>query len=119
VHQDPWVDLQLNAETFLPGDRFLLTLLVANPAEALEVDLYVILDVYGVYYFFPDWTTELAAERRSLPAGSPPAEETILDFTWPPSTGQTQGLAFWAALLDPATGRLVSNVDQVTFGYGG
>jgi len=112
----PSATLELNKSMFRTGDQFLLTLTTANSGEAAIVDLYILLDVYQAYYFYPSWTLLPDADRRELPEGVS-GPETILSFLWPSGAGAADGIVFWAALLEPGSGILLSDVSHVTFGF--
>ncbi len=109
-------DLQLNKAMFEPWDHFLLSTVVTNNSATLEADEYILLDVYGEYWFWPSWGKELDFQRRTFEGGQV-YEDTILDFWWPADSGTADGLRFYGALLDPAATTLIGNVDMVEFGY--
>jgi photosystem II stability/assembly factor-like uncharacterized protein len=117
IPQDPHVELHLNATFFHPDDHFLLELTTTNPGPAITVHRYVILDVYGQYWFHPSWGQDPDHESPDLGPDSQ-TTQTILDFTWPQTTSAAEEIRFWAGLLDPATSRLLGPVDMVSFGYG-
>jgi glucoamylase len=112
----PYVELLLSDSLFEAGDRFLLELLLENPAPAREADVYLALEAFGTYYFWPGWTTAVDRGRRTLPAWGE-SRETILDFTWPEGAGSAQGLHFYALLTHPDTLELWSNVASATFSF--
>jgi hypothetical protein len=109
------VEISLNQRYYAPGDRFLLTNQVTNPGAAREVDLYIILDVWGEYWFWPSWTQSVDHASRSLPPEAAMGE-TILDFEWPAGAGAADGLIFWSGILDAGTTDLL-DYDSVVFGY--
>jgi hypothetical protein len=113
----PGLDLQLNAEHYRPGDAFLLTLSLDNPGPERPVWLLVALGFLGHYYFWPEWTEEIAGELRTLDALAS-SEETLLDFTWPEGSGSAAGVIFWGALLDES-GREFLALDGEVFGFAG
>ncbi|MBN2055018.1 hypothetical protein JW905_08850 [bacterium] len=109
------VQLALNRDHFAAGDPFRLNVLVNLVGPGREADQYLILDVYGVYWFWPEWTQDVAGRRVyfSMPLTSMP----ILSFEWPEGTGVAEGIAFWAALLEPAGTDCIS-LDHLVFSYG-
>jgi len=113
---DPEIDLVINQEMFRAGDQFLLTCRTSNPGPAIELEQYILLDVWGSYYFWPTWTEDLDFVFRSFPRGFDETE-TILEFSWPEGAGSAQDIRFWAAYLLPQTAELSGNYDMLTFGF--
>jgi hypothetical protein len=111
------LDLMCNDDYFTPGEQFTLQLRVANYGPAVEGKQFVLLDVYGSYWFHPGWTQELDYVVVSLPEGFDQTI-TILDFQWPATNQSADGIVFWAAITDAAMVDLLSNVDKVSFGFG-
>lgn len=110
------VQLDLSGDIFIPGDFFLLTASV-EPGQHTNgpIDLWVILDVYGSYWFGPGWLQDPDWYNLGILTGS--HLETILSFTWPQVTGSADGLFIWGAILDPSTFELLGVYDRVEFGY--
>lgn len=111
------LDLILNSDYFRPNDLFELLYSIVNPGPALEVELYIILDVYGIYFFYPTWTQDLDNELVDLPAYDS-TTETVLSFTWPAGAGSANDIMFWGGMLEPGTVNLVGDIDYVSFGWG-
>jgi hypothetical protein len=109
--------LDLNQELFHAGDPFLLRVQLGNAGSDPEIlDLYIVLDVWGSYWFWDTWTQIPGGKQRAVAPGLSDWE-TILSFTWPPGAGQGQGIRFWAALLDPVTMALFGEYSSVTFDF--
>jgi hypothetical protein len=107
--------LVLNHTLFMPGMEFRLETFVINPyPDETTLDLYVLLDVYGDFFFWPSWGRDIDKAERTYRPDQPP--ETILQFTWPEGAGEASGLGFWGALFQPGTFDLVS-LDHETFGF--
>ncbi|MBN1296745.1 hypothetical protein JXA80_08180, partial [bacterium] len=81
-----------------------------------DVDLFVILDVYSMYWFYPAWSENVTWEDiPSLPPGN--MIKSIFSFTWPSGlNGSADGLYFWGGLLVNGF-ELMGHIDYVTFGY--
>ncbi|MBN2054488.1 hypothetical protein JW905_06175 [bacterium] len=107
--------LSLNQSYFIPGDLFHLAVELTPLEAVLSERLFVVLDVYGTYFFHPAWSTELTYEQLNYPMTALPTG--ILSFTWPPGAGAAGNLAFYAATLNSAF-NLSSNLEFVTFAYG-
>lgn len=113
------VDLELSAEYFRSGTHFLLTATVYNiGGPDVTVEQYIILDVFGQYWFWPMWRESVGNIIRTLETGDYYEHEIILDFIWPDVDGSIEGIRFWAALLDPGLLQILGDYDMVTFGYG-
>lgn len=110
------VEITTNQTVYEPSDTFILTAIVDNLATAINVSEFIILDVYGAYWFWPDWTQDLAYERTTF-SSLEHREEIILQFTWPEGAGAAEGIIFWLGLLDPASWNPVSNIDFTEFGF--
>jgi len=110
--------LELNQERFAAGDPFLLTCSYANAGgEELLVDLYILLDVSGAYWFWPSWGKEPDSMFLSVPPWSSEPPFVVLEFTWPAVSG-AGGARFWAAFLEAGTLDLVGEVSYVDFAFG-
>lgn len=97
------------------GDLFLLNRAYGNPFGAVAVDEYILLDIYGAYWFWPGWTTEVDFESWTIPAGGS-SQDMILQFDWPAVEGIYTGLKFWAGLLNAGTTELIL-YDMEEWGY--
>ena len=107
-------------ETFCPGKQFTLYFLdrkEARPPFNGEVDLqkFIILDVYGSYYFYPLWTPDADFEPVTITDGYS-SSGTIFDFTWPEFDGTAHGIVFWAGIFNPETGS-IGGYSALGFGY--
>ncbi|MCD4655835.1 FG-GAP repeat protein, partial [bacterium] len=108
-------DIDMYDKLLANGDLFSLTRSYFNPLTPLDVDEYIILDVYGCYWFWPGWSEVAESQRWNLP-GSAGADETILEFPWPEVAGEATDLIFWGAFLVAETVDLVV-YDFVEWGY--
>jgi len=112
----PSIDVNTSKAMFQAGDTFELTLVLGNPGPVQNVDLYVILDVYSSYFFFPNWTPDVGFENRTLVPDSE-TEETLLEFVWPTGAGAADGIVFYAAILDAGTMNFATDFDFAAFGF--
>ncbi|MBN2053387.1 hypothetical protein JW905_00610, partial [bacterium] len=110
------VSLTTNLGLYRAGDPFLLTCRTVNRGFTVEVDHYIVLDVYGDYWFWPAWTPDLAAVWRHY-GQDWDQTEVILDFTWPSAAGAASDILFWGALLEPGGWALMSNVAMCSFDF--
>jgi hypothetical protein len=88
-----------------------------NSGPAAVVHHYVILDVWGAYWFWPSWSRTVDYITRELPAQWQGDPETVLDFTWPPVAGSASGIVFWSAFTNLEDTQLVGSVSRVEWGY--
>jgi Peptidase family C25/Propeptide_C25/Peptidase family C25, C terminal ig-like domain len=111
------LDLEISEEMFHSGDDFLLTRRAINPGPQITLDEWIILDVFGLFFFNPGWAEVPDYVMTTLEAYSDDTI-TIMEFVWPDGNfGTATGLRFWGAFLDPSTSTLVGDYDMVEFGY--
>ncbi|MBN2054278.1 hypothetical protein JW905_05115 [bacterium] len=113
---DPQIHIWLNQDIFHTNDTFLLSMRIDYDGQDTWVDQYIILDVWGLYYFHPSWNMTLDWTPRML-NGELQVEESILSFIWPTGAGEASGLMFWAGLCEMSTANLLGEVDFCTFGF--
>ena len=111
------VTLHLNNDMFEERDLFHLSRTVVNSGPETVVDEYVLLDVFGQYWFWPGWSAAGDYQRRTLAGGTVYAPATLLAFEWPQVSGEVNGLRFWAALLETSTQDLFGEYDMIEWGY--
>ena len=112
------VDLQLNMESFTENDPFVLDCWVNNASldTVEDLDLFVILEVAGLYYYYPNWTDTV--DWQNLDELLPGKEfKSIFDFTWPAGDfGTFSGINFYGGLVTPDI-QLFGDYDVVSFGF--
>lgn len=114
---DAKAEICLNETLFTSGDLFELDLRISNTIETREIDLYLVLDIQGLMYFFwPDWTQTPGFQHRTVEYGSD-IVEPILTFTWPEGTGSANDLRFWSVMLTADTGMIFGDYDRVDWHY--
>ena len=96
--------LNLNRKIFHPGEVFDLSVdVVISGTELLKVQLFVILDVYNNYWYFPDWPTD--ADGNGLVDWmdlnfSGAQNIQLFNFEWPDGDlGSAEEIRFWAGLV--------------------
>jgi hypothetical protein len=111
--------LELSSDFFHPNDSFILDVKTVNPTSTTyNVMQYVVLEVAGFFYFWPNWSANPDYGQRSYPPGHDESEN-IFDFIWPSGVGAYNGIHFWLASLDQSTLDLACPYDMVEWGYGG
>lgn len=112
----PGVDLVISGGSFTGGEHFLLEA-VCMAEETGSYDLYVMLDFYGYYLFYPDWRETLGGATLDLDAMAP-RTETILDFIWPElGFGNKAVVTFWGMLTREDTFDIEGAYDYTSFQY--
>lgn len=114
--EDPVVELALSGTMFHPGEAFVLSMTIRNDEIFRRMAQFVVLDVYGLYFFYPGWTQEvdwsvvdlLSTEVREIP---------VLEFIWPSGAGSASGLKFYGAGTSVIDFSLLSNLAVTEFGY--
>jgi len=110
-------DLVLNQTYFKPWDHFLFTAIIENTLPIFDTHEYILLDVYGYYWFWPSWNDTGDYKEKTIPFGFVD-EEIILDFWWPAAVGAADNIRFWGALIDPVSMDIIGDYDMVEFSYG-
>ncbi len=103
-----------NKYVYRAGDDFELLIRLENPLSPLYLNLYIVLDAYGEYFFYPSWGKMLDCERRWL-CGGFEETETILEFVWPEGAGCGE-VGFYAGLARPVSYCFVS-LDTYSFSF--
>ncbi len=111
-----WYTLIMPDTLLAPGETFVLISNSGNPySDTIPVFEFVILDVYGAYWFWPGWSQNLDMWTGDLgPGGSWTVD--ILEFDWPSGAGTAQGLRFWGAFLHQGTLDLIA-YDMIEWGF--
>ncbi len=112
----PRVNLMLNDNHFKPYSLFRLRFSLINDIQPRTVLQFILLDVYGTIFFHPSWHTEAVWMQRTLTPNQS-LSENILEFMWPPGSGNAENLCFHAGLTNERGTALVSNVSSVEFSY--
>jgi len=122
----PFLELQLPQLFFRPGDYFRLDLSMRNTSAAAfdGLNLFVLLDVYGDFYFWPSWIRYFPPDYLGINyqvVTIPPGERrmAIIDpFAWPVTGQSLTGIKFHAALTDPTITWIVGVMDSIDWGFG-
>jgi hypothetical protein len=111
------ITLHLNRTMFEQGDMFRLSRTLVNTGSAITIDEYIILDVYGSFWFWPEWSESVSFQTRTLPLMGVYNDEVALTFVWPVTEGSADNLQFWGAMLDPAAQTIYGEYDVISWGY--
>ncbi len=110
------VELTLSQDTFYPGDIFLLNARTANAEPSPKnVELYVILDVYGSYWFGPSWSQSIDFYLINGLLGVRTQE--IFHFEWPDTGSSAENIIFWGGMICQNDHSLFGYIDSIQFDY--
>ena len=116
IRPEIWYDLNMPSTWFETGDVFGLNRSVINGSNQLaSFDEYVILDVFGSYWFAPAWTEVPDFQLMSVNASDADVEK-IFHFEWPEVEGDISGIRFWGGIVAPGTSDLI-DYDMAEFGW--
>ncbi len=111
------VEIETNKALYQANDLMTVTLNLANNKDfVFPLRLYIILDVYGVYYYYPDWTTQEEGFDITL-WGNQLYEDDILNLTLPDPLAAGGPFTFWAGGLYRADLTLATNIDSASFAF--
>ncbi len=112
------VSLWMPDTYFTPGEDCSCIATVENMTDDTLSDhpLFVILDVFGSYYFGPSFS-DFDYYSRSFPPGSE-AVTVLSTFTWPQGAGSADGLMWYGALTNRNMTALFGLLGTWTFGFG-
>ncbi|MBN2055669.1 hypothetical protein JW905_12140 [bacterium] len=112
---DRTIDVATNQGMYDAGDRFILFATLGNQGPAIIVDMYVVLDVYQNYYFYPSWGEELEYSVRNL-LSNWTYDLILLDFIWPQVEFGAADITFWGAIIQHG-GVDVLDLSSTSFGW--
>ena len=121
VCTDIRVTVLMPAHMFAVGDECFCRATVCNPTgDVLSgYPLFVILDVYGSYYFAPSFGSyDNYLDIHPEFAAGETAIDVIRPFDWPPGTGTASGLKWYGALTDAEVTEVIGDVGTWEFGWG-
>lgn len=110
-------DMPASNPSYGAGDHFTLSYWLKNQGLEREVDVYLVLDVGGQYWYWPSWRADDPDfQSQILSYGETSA--SVLDFIWPADVGSGQA-KFWLGLIDKQTGQSLGNISEASFSYVG
>lgn len=114
------VRIRMPSSHFSPGDPCSCHLVICNPGPEsyTDIPLFVILDVFGNYLFWPDYTSFDYSILANLPLG-PTIVEVLPMFSWPEGAGTVMdGVQWIAGMTDPHLTILLGDFDIWEFSWG-
>jgi outer membrane protein assembly factor BamB len=106
--------LELNQSIFIGGDILLLVSETRNEGQSRWVLQYVVLEVYGTYYYHPWWEEEPEATTKFIPEGEH-YREPLLAVGLPYDLEPAGPFFFLGVLVDEISGEMIGNVAAVPF----
>jgi hypothetical protein len=123
---DQMVRLELATDLVHPGDMFWVKGYLENKSGPLrQVPTFFMLEIYGVFYFWPSWATYDPPESTGIdfrfedvPHGSR-IIEVMPEFIWP-DTGQASlgGMVFYGAMLTQDMSAILGEMAVEEWGFG-
>ena len=100
-YQATAIDMRITPNEVYGSDLLDVSAMLINSTDqAASVDVFILLEAYGYFYFWPSWTEDVGFDTTEIPANSQQPID-IFTFEWPTGTGAGQA-TFWAALLEGA-----------------
>jgi len=105
------------AHDFAPGELFYCIVTACNPDQETyqDVPLFVFLDVFGAYFFWPSFS-EFDYQTVNIPNGAT-VFQIIDPFDWPAGAGSANGIKWIAGMTDQAISELLGTADTWDFGW--
>lgn len=111
------VEITMPSDHYTPDDICWCVAVVCN-AEQIPLTgypLFILLDVFGDYYFAPSFS-ELDYFDRDFPVGE--TSVTIVSgFRWPSGAGAVSGITWYGALMDPDMTEIYGQMGSFRFGW--
>ena len=119
------IQIMMPQSYFAAGTECYLDVQICNPGSPMsDVPLFVVLDAYGQYFFYPSWCAYPETcgggdfELLGSVAQGVTISRIIQAFDWPSGVGSADGLFFYSAMVDMRSGTLIGDMDTFEFGYG-
>lgn len=114
------VSIHMPATFFSPGDPCSCMAVICNPGPEtyMDIPLFVILDVFGTYLFWPEFSSFDDTILETVPEG-PLIVQIIPEFEWPEGAGTVlDGVQWLAAMTDSEMTSLLGSAGTWHFGWG-
>lgn len=111
------LEIEMPSNSFYPNDLCWVDLWITNVTEDVfwKTPVFVVLDLYGSYYFAPSFTDFDYYSWNAFPGRW---RLSILDvFTWPEGVGVAEDVCWWAAATDSEFSILLSEMHSLTFNW--
>ena len=115
-HYECKLSIRTNKDYYHAGELFRLELIIDNRGSSFLCDLYIVLDVYGNYYFYPSWGENIDFDTIFV-AENNVYYDVILEFTFPAGVGQGSNITFYSGITFTGTFDLICPISQTSFSY--
>jgi len=106
------IDLSMPSHHFTPGSPCGLTATVFNytPDDYGELPMFIMLEMAGNYWFYPDWTSEIKYKNITVNSGQSQLS-IFAPFIWPTGCGSASGVYFYSLFTKPDMSMLMGVVN--------
>ena len=102
-------------------DTFYLHFYLHNPDnEQYLTDVWILLDIYSEYWFWPSWRSAgdgIDFKEDMVVAPNTSYHEEVLNFAWPVISGSADGLGFWGAAFLPDSYDFIGDLQYIEWEY--
>ncbi|MBN1551070.1 hypothetical protein JW979_06360 [bacterium] len=107
----------MSSSDYSADDYCYCNVIICNPDQTVyeNIPVFVILDVYGLYYFAPDFS-DFNCYIRNID----PGEQLLVvlpGFRWPFGAGSANGIYWYAAMTDQGVENLFGKMGVFSFGW--
>lgn len=114
---EPGVTIEMPAKLYHEGDVCWCDVMICNPDQNAyeDIPLFVVLDVYGAFYFAPGWSPFDYILTTVQPGLS--RREVIPPFYWPSGAGNVETAVCYSAMTNPQMTELLGRMDTWIFSW--
>jgi hypothetical protein len=113
----PSIYIQSNQPVYHAGDHMILTTTITNPTGGIFIMEYIIFELDGAFWFWPEWGEDVTGKFRIIPGESSYPDEVIMEFDWPEIPMSIEDLTFWAIMTVPTGFEIIGDFGFCTFSY--
>jgi len=115
------IHLAMTDTSIVKDDVLHLTYCLRNGMQStMTVDVFIALEVYGSYWFWPSWISMdegIAFDPSVSVSAASEMTADVIQFTWPEVEGKATGLFFYGLLLDSASGLMQGDLSWICWEY--
>ncbi len=105
------------SDDFRAGDPCSCTVTICNPGETSlgTLPVFAILDVYGTYFFAPDFSSFNYFSMDIVPGIQ--TIDILPSFEWPSGAGSATGINWYAGITDEGISHIIGDFGFWSFGW--
>ena len=112
--------LEMPIDYYTEGEACYVKVTVANdtPEQYIEAPLFVLLDCYGVFFWWPSWSNDIDYNLIDI---DPMVENDywiVEPFIWPSFDSSASNIWFYTAMTDKKVTQIFGLFDSFEFGWG-